>query len=245
MHSRRVRLGPVNPAASSALGESIMAGKDVRRHAARDQFTRNRRQHDVASRASRERDRSRVETEASDNLAQLASDSVALDKKTSGAVRRRLSRVTRTLLSARAIFRRSAPVSEASAMTSAPSNRSHRADRSSIRSTASRGVLSIAMDCSIPPFDETAVGKNIKRRFKFRGTCDGGTSGLVSIRRLDPGRSACQSRRQRARGRGLSSASALWRLDVQQRGRCDPRGDVASRICDLALQLSRRRRQRG
>lgn len=61
-----------------------MAGKDVRRHAARDQFTRNRRQHDVASRASRERDRSRVETEASDNLAQLASDSVALDEKDIG-----------------------------------------------------------------------------------------------------------------------------------------------------------------
>ena len=81
MHSSRVRFGPVDPSALTALGKSIVSGEDVRRHAARDQVTCNRGQYRVASRASRQSNHARVETEASDSLAKLRSDSVALDEE--------------------------------------------------------------------------------------------------------------------------------------------------------------------
>jgi hypothetical protein len=81
MHSSRVRFGPVDTSALDAFRKSIVSGEDVGRHAARYQFTRNRGQYYVASRASRERDHARVETEASDSLAELRSDSVAFDEE--------------------------------------------------------------------------------------------------------------------------------------------------------------------
>src|SRR5271166_1227574 len=81
MDSSGVRLGPVNPAASLAFGKSIMPGKDVRRHAARHEFTCDRGQHVVASRASGQRNRARVELEASDSRAQLTPDGVVLDEE--------------------------------------------------------------------------------------------------------------------------------------------------------------------
>ena len=81
MHSSRVRFGPVDPPALTAFRKSIVSGKDVRRHAARHQVTRYRGQYRVASRASRERNHARVETEASDSLAKLRPDSVALDEE--------------------------------------------------------------------------------------------------------------------------------------------------------------------
>lgn len=84
MHSSRVCFGPVNPPALGALCKSIVAGIDVRRHASRDQFTRDGSQHSVASRASRERNYAWVETEAWDSLAQLTLDGVALDEKDVG-----------------------------------------------------------------------------------------------------------------------------------------------------------------
>ncbi len=81
MHSSRVRFGPVNTSALDAFRKSIVSGKDVRRHAARDQVTCNRGQYRVASRASRQSNHARVETEASDSLAKLRPDSVALDEE--------------------------------------------------------------------------------------------------------------------------------------------------------------------
>jgi hypothetical protein len=81
MHSSRVRFGPVDTPALTAFRKSIVAGEDVRRHAARYKFTCNRGQYRVASRASRECDHARVEAEASDSLAKLRPDSVALDKE--------------------------------------------------------------------------------------------------------------------------------------------------------------------
>ncbi len=57
-----------------------MAGEDVGRHSPRHEFTRDGGQRKVASGASRERNRSRVEAEAHDSLAQLIPDSVALDE---------------------------------------------------------------------------------------------------------------------------------------------------------------------
>jgi hypothetical protein len=73
-------------------------------------------------------------------------------------------------------------------MTSAPSSRSQRANRMSIRSTARRGVSSIAMNHYIIVqhiivqrdrmfwFSEIACFENIKRRFKFE---DAGNSGFI------------------------------------------------------------------
>ena len=81
MHSSRVGFRPVNAAAPAALGKSIVSRKDVRRHATRYQVTRNCGQDSVASRASRQRDHARVETEASNSLAKLRPDSVALDEE--------------------------------------------------------------------------------------------------------------------------------------------------------------------
>jgi hypothetical protein len=81
MHSSRVRFGPVNAPALTAFCKSIVSGEDVGRHAAGYQVTRNRGQDSVASRASRQRDHARVETEASNSLAKLRPDSVALDKE--------------------------------------------------------------------------------------------------------------------------------------------------------------------
>jgi hypothetical protein len=81
MHSSRVRFGPVNPPALTAFRKPIVSGKDVKRHAARYQFTCNRGQYRVASRASRQRDHARIETEVSDSLAKLRPDSVALDEE--------------------------------------------------------------------------------------------------------------------------------------------------------------------
>ena len=81
MHSSRVRFGPVDPPALTAFRKSIVSGEDVGRHAAGYQVTRNRGQDSVASRASRQRDHARVETEASNSLAKLRPDSVALDKE--------------------------------------------------------------------------------------------------------------------------------------------------------------------
>ncbi len=73
-------LGPINPTTLSTFGESIMAGEDVRRHSPRHEFTRDGGQRKVASGASRERNRSRVEAEAHDSLAQLIPDSVGRDE---------------------------------------------------------------------------------------------------------------------------------------------------------------------
>jgi hypothetical protein len=84
MHSSRMRLGPVNPAAATALGKSLMTGENVRRYSSRHEITRDRRQHCVASRASRQHNRARIETEAPDSLAQLTSDGVALDEENVG-----------------------------------------------------------------------------------------------------------------------------------------------------------------
>jgi len=81
MHSSRVRFGPVNAPALTAFCKSIVSCKDVRRHAARYQVACNHGQDSVASRASRQRDHARVETEASNSLAKLRPDSVALDKE--------------------------------------------------------------------------------------------------------------------------------------------------------------------
>ncbi len=161
MHSPKVRFGPINAAAPSALGKSIVTGENVRRYSSRHEFSRSRGQRSVASRTSRQRNLPRIETEASDCLAQLISDELLSTKKTSEAVRRRLSRVTRIRFSARAILRRSAPVSDASAITSAPSSRSQRANRISIRSTARRGVSSIAIACIIAPFHEVSGEKDV------------------------------------------------------------------------------------
>jgi len=81
MHSSTVRFGPVNAPALTAFCKSIVSRKDVRRHAARYQVACNCGQHYVASRASRQRDHAGVETEASNSLAKLRPDSVALDKE--------------------------------------------------------------------------------------------------------------------------------------------------------------------
>src|ERR1700675_2140117 len=43
----------------------------------------------------------------------------------------------------------------------------------------------------------------------------------------------------------MPSASALWRLDVQQRGRRRPRGAARAQLRHPAFQLSRRRAERG
>jgi len=79
-----MRFGPVNAAAPTALGKSIVTGKNVRRYSSRHEFTRNRGQRSVASRASRQRNRARIETKVPDRLAQLISDRVALDEKNVG-----------------------------------------------------------------------------------------------------------------------------------------------------------------
>lgn len=84
VHPHRMRRGPVDPAALFAFGKSIMAGKDVGRHSARQKFACNWSQRTVASRASCKCNRPRVEAEASDSLAQLAPDGVALDEKNVG-----------------------------------------------------------------------------------------------------------------------------------------------------------------
>jgi hypothetical protein len=76
-----MRRGPIDPAALFAFGKSIMAGEDIRRHSSRQEFTRYRFQHQIASGASRERNLARVETEAPHSLAYLIPDSVALDEK--------------------------------------------------------------------------------------------------------------------------------------------------------------------
>jgi hypothetical protein len=76
-----MRFAPVDAAAPAALGKSIVTGKNVRRYSTRYEITRNRGQHSVASRASRERNRARIEAEALDGLAQLTSDNVALDEE--------------------------------------------------------------------------------------------------------------------------------------------------------------------
>jgi hypothetical protein len=81
MHSGGMCFGPVNAAASAALGKSIMTGEDVRRYSQRHQFTRNPGQRGVASGASRERNRARIEIEAPNSLAKLIPDRVALDDK--------------------------------------------------------------------------------------------------------------------------------------------------------------------
>src|ERR1700676_5362149 len=81
MHSRRMRFGPVNAAAPAAFGKSLVTGKDVGWYCSRHERTLNRSQHGVASRASRERNRVPIEAEASDGLAQLSSDNVALDEE--------------------------------------------------------------------------------------------------------------------------------------------------------------------
>ena len=81
MHSSTVRFRPVNAPAPFALGKSIVSRKDVRRHATRYQVACNHGQDSVASRASRQRDHARVETEASNSLAKLRPDSVALDEE--------------------------------------------------------------------------------------------------------------------------------------------------------------------
>jgi hypothetical protein len=73
-------LGPIDSTALFTLGESIMAGEDVRRYSPRYEFTRDGGQREVASRASRERNRSRVEAEAHDSRAQLTPDSITLDE---------------------------------------------------------------------------------------------------------------------------------------------------------------------
>src|SRR5579872_530356 len=78
MHSRGMSLGPVNAAAPTALGKSLVTGKNVGRYSSSHEFARNRGQWRVASRASGERNRARIETEASDSLAQLISNRVAL-----------------------------------------------------------------------------------------------------------------------------------------------------------------------
>ena len=85
MHPLTVGFAPVNPPASSALGKSIVGGKDVGRDASRHQLARNQGQHGVAPGASRQRNHARVETEASDRLAQLTPDRVALDEKNVGS----------------------------------------------------------------------------------------------------------------------------------------------------------------
>lgn len=81
MHSRRMGLGPVNAAAAFTLAESIVAGEDVGRHSSPDQLARDRNQHGIASRASRERNRARVEAEAFYYLAQLGPYVVALHEE--------------------------------------------------------------------------------------------------------------------------------------------------------------------
>ena len=79
-NSNRVGLGPVDAAASFALGEAIVAREDIRRYAPEDEFARDRHQEMIALRASRERDRVRVEAKSDDDFAELIAKRVALDE---------------------------------------------------------------------------------------------------------------------------------------------------------------------
>ncbi len=84
MHSRGMRFMPVKAAAPTALGKSLVTGENVGRYSSRHELTRDRGQHSVASRASREHNRARIKIEASDSIAQLTSDRVGLDEENVG-----------------------------------------------------------------------------------------------------------------------------------------------------------------